>query len=674
MAKQIINLGQNANDGSGDTLRQAGQKINENFDLLFSFRDDSALTDAPADGVPYVRQDNQWVDFTPQVLDAPADGTPYARQDSAWVSIPSNLESPQDGKTYGRFNGAWAAVTEEAPADGTLYGRQDSDWVAISFEGYVTDAPSNGNAYVRQDSDWVSLGVVTGVSEAPADGQVYARQDSDWIDITSNLSASIPEAPTDGKSYGRNNSSWNAVVPEAPQDSAPYARENGAWVDITPDVIEAPVDGTPYVRQDGSWLQFFSDAESDGTAYGRLNGAWAPITLEAPADGNTYARKDSDWIDISAIIANGLTDANSDGTTYGRKDGAWVGVTEEAPNNALTFGRKGKEWVEVVPEAPDDGQLYVRIDKGWAAYEPEVEEAPQDNIPYVRYNSEWVDGSTFFTADSASPLDSASGGGIEEAPLDSSAYVRVNGQWELGDNYFSGGSGGTGITRVVQRIDVDTLLGWDSNEPTNSLEGIFLTVDSDTTDFVMNINAPSLGAQQLPIFIVKLPPLSGKADCETLKIHIEGDSDGGNYYASSVTPGPAYRPGYGSYPAYTIQSYYDLSDQQKALYTPYFVLFQPAPGDFIFNLKNVDSDGAFVGKLAPGLIGPGDLTLGLTYGLIKMIPKATTLTLYKNNHTWGEDLAQVYASNIATRSLFKSFQRTFSGWDSAGVFYDRRLW
>jgi len=35
MTKQSISLGSAANDGTGDTLRAAGQKINENFTELY---------------------------------------------------------------------------------------------------------------------------------------------------------------------------------------------------------------------------------------------------------------------------------------------------------------------------------------------------------------------------------------------------------------------------------------------------------------------------------------------------------------------------------------------------------------------------------------------------------------------------------------------------------------
>jgi len=36
MAKQSISIGAAANDGTGDTLRSAGQKINQNFDEVYA--------------------------------------------------------------------------------------------------------------------------------------------------------------------------------------------------------------------------------------------------------------------------------------------------------------------------------------------------------------------------------------------------------------------------------------------------------------------------------------------------------------------------------------------------------------------------------------------------------------------------------------------------------------
>jgi len=54
MAKQIINTGTSANDGTGDTLRQAGNKINQNFTEVYSLFGNNAagvsvLTDSGMD-------------------------------------------------------------------------------------------------------------------------------------------------------------------------------------------------------------------------------------------------------------------------------------------------------------------------------------------------------------------------------------------------------------------------------------------------------------------------------------------------------------------------------------------------------------------------------------------------------------------------------------------------
>ena len=37
MTQEVINVGVNADDGTGDSLREAGQKINNNFTELFAF-------------------------------------------------------------------------------------------------------------------------------------------------------------------------------------------------------------------------------------------------------------------------------------------------------------------------------------------------------------------------------------------------------------------------------------------------------------------------------------------------------------------------------------------------------------------------------------------------------------------------------------------------------------
>ena len=46
MAKQSLGLGSSANDGTGDTLRAGGDKINDNFDEIYNaLGNGSTLTD-----------------------------------------------------------------------------------------------------------------------------------------------------------------------------------------------------------------------------------------------------------------------------------------------------------------------------------------------------------------------------------------------------------------------------------------------------------------------------------------------------------------------------------------------------------------------------------------------------------------------------------------------------
>jgi hypothetical protein len=65
MAKQTINIGQTANDRTGDPLRTAFEKINDNFTELYATipgpyeSDEAANTAGVAIGRPYYRSTGQ---------------------------------------------------------------------------------------------------------------------------------------------------------------------------------------------------------------------------------------------------------------------------------------------------------------------------------------------------------------------------------------------------------------------------------------------------------------------------------------------------------------------------------------------------------------------------------------------------------------------------------------
>ena len=61
MAKQTVGLGSSANDGTGDTLRSGGTKLNANFDEIYAeFGDGSAVTSADTAGNILVADGSKW--------------------------------------------------------------------------------------------------------------------------------------------------------------------------------------------------------------------------------------------------------------------------------------------------------------------------------------------------------------------------------------------------------------------------------------------------------------------------------------------------------------------------------------------------------------------------------------------------------------------------------------
>jgi hypothetical protein len=63
MAKQTIGIGASANDGTGDTLRVALDKVNDNFDELYAYRVLGATADATpseAEVIAVIGQPADW--------------------------------------------------------------------------------------------------------------------------------------------------------------------------------------------------------------------------------------------------------------------------------------------------------------------------------------------------------------------------------------------------------------------------------------------------------------------------------------------------------------------------------------------------------------------------------------------------------------------------------------
>lgn len=90
MAKQTIGIGASANDGTGDTLRTAGGKINGNFTELYNASD--ALYAVPAFITPTLT--NSWAAF----IDFDNTAPQYRKTANGWVEISGAAQSGTAGQ------------------------------------------------------------------------------------------------------------------------------------------------------------------------------------------------------------------------------------------------------------------------------------------------------------------------------------------------------------------------------------------------------------------------------------------------------------------------------------------------------------------------------------------------------------------------------------------------
>jgi hypothetical protein len=89
MGKQIINIGTVANDGTGDTIRNAGDKINDNFTELYDRTDYAvnATTTALSLSTLNSTYPSKATGFEVYALSIIAGALIYRKTDTGWVSI-----------------------------------------------------------------------------------------------------------------------------------------------------------------------------------------------------------------------------------------------------------------------------------------------------------------------------------------------------------------------------------------------------------------------------------------------------------------------------------------------------------------------------------------------------------------------------------------------------------
>lgn len=200
MAKQALNLGISANDGTGDTLRSGGDKINDNFNEIYgSLGNGTGLLDVVNNNleIDVSGKSNKISFLYDQLADLPdaatyhgaiahvhATGALYYAHNGVWSKLLS------DNSVLGGINNYTDPLQAVAYA-GTLGSLEDVDLSTPPTQDQVI--AWSGSAWVPTDqsggSSALALGDLTNVSSnTPTSGQVLKWDGNQWApaaDITS---------------------------------------------------------------------------------------------------------------------------------------------------------------------------------------------------------------------------------------------------------------------------------------------------------------------------------------------------------------------------------------------------------------------------------------------------------------------------------------------------------
>jgi hypothetical protein len=181
MAKQVINIGTVANDGTGDTLRQGGDKINSNFTELYDHNE--TLSDLAYTG------DYADINNTPSIAGLPGGG------EENWVLVKASDDD---------YDAEWVASSGEGvPAGGltfeVLMKSSDVDGDATWLSSFVPILTLTPDVFTVGDSavvvrggtevEVVPLGVAAGMSVPDIMDGITGQSESELNDFTSGIFA-----------------------------------------------------------------------------------------------------------------------------------------------------------------------------------------------------------------------------------------------------------------------------------------------------------------------------------------------------------------------------------------------------------------------------------------------------------------------------------------------------
>ena len=165
MAKQTVGLGSSANDGTGDTLRSGGTKINANFDEIYAeFGDGSSVTTADTAGNILVANGSKWAnvattgDFT--ISDA---GAMSVRTNEITIGV-GDTPSPTTNKLYNVgntlfWNGTAVGVAGGSAISAFSVAGDSGTTQSVTDGNTITVAGGTGIASVASATDTITLNI-----------------------------------------------------------------------------------------------------------------------------------------------------------------------------------------------------------------------------------------------------------------------------------------------------------------------------------------------------------------------------------------------------------------------------------------------------------------------------------------------------------------------------------
>ena len=290
MAKETVGLGTLANDGTGDTLRSGGTKINSNFTEIYTaFGDGSTLSSLAV--------------------------TALNNQTANRLTTIGATTTQLDGEANLTFDGSTLAVTGNitVPNDGDIGSVSSTDAIQISSTGIVTFKDD----IVIKDGGTIGNATTAGAIEIEADGDVKLSDDlyiaGGLLDLKNEGSVSQI------KLYCESSNAHAQTLQSAPHSLAsssvcvlPTASgtligtgDTGtlplAAIDIDggTDVGEALVDADLLIVDNGA------GGTNRKTALSRIKTYVADVTLTTAAQGNITSLGTLTTLTVDSIIING---------------------------------------------------------------------------------------------------------------------------------------------------------------------------------------------------------------------------------------------------------------------------------------------------------------------------------------------------------------------------------